>query len=105
MQSERRSDPRAHLTIRWLVLGVILTVAAAGFALEVWIFASLVWSSAGFWVYVALPAVLLALSAGATTVAFFATKRMWPTAVTITIALLVSDLTAWLYLSQEPFLF
>ena len=105
MRSERGSPPRAWLTIPRLVLSVVLTLAAAGFVLEVWVFASLVWTSGGFWVYVALPMALLALSAGATAVAFVATKRTWPTAVTVTIALLVSDLAAGLYLSQEPFLF
>jgi hypothetical protein len=91
--------------IRWLVLGVLLPVAAAGFVLELWIFASLNWSSGGFWIYVALPAALLALSVGAAAVAFVATKRRRPAAVTLTIALLVSDVAAGLFLSQEPFLF
>lgn len=104
MRSEGEATRPARRPLRWLVLGAILTMAAIGYFGELWIFADQIWRS-GWIYYLTIPVASLIISLGAAAVAFVATKRIWPTAVAGTLALLACDVAAWIYISYLPFLF
>src|SRR5258708_7538435 len=104
MRSKVEAAEPGRRLIRWWVLGATLPFAAIGFLVVLWWAVDLVWRKE--WIYyLAIPAASLIISVGLAAMAFLATKRTWPTALTGTLALVACDVAAGIVLFQVPILF